>query len=82
MKLDKKYGDKIYVEWIDAYAESEWKTYKDMMDIGVTVFCYSVGWYVGKTKDFLIMCHTKGKSIEEDMMGKLVIPLKWIKKIK
>ena len=82
MKVDKKYGDRIYVEWFDAYAQPGWKSYKDMMDIGDTVFCYSAGWYVGKTKDFLVICHTKGKNIREDMMGKLVIPLKWIKKVK
>ncbi len=82
MKIDKKYGDRIYVEWIDAETEDGWKNYKDMMKIGNSVFCFTIGWYVGKTKDFLIVCHTKGKDIKEDMMGKLKIPLKWISKIK
>lgn len=82
MKISKKYGDRIYVEWIDAYDDSGWKTYKDMLEIGDTVLCYTVGWYVGKTKDFLIVCHTKGKNTKEDMLGKLVIPLKGIKKVK
>lgn len=81
MRINKKYGDRIYVEWIDAYSEAEWKTYKEMMEIGDTVFCYTIGWFVGKTKDFLIICHTKGKNIKEDMMGKLVIPLWWITKV-
>ena len=80
--IKKKYGDRIYVEWVDAYDDAGWKNYKDMMEIDSFVLCYSVGWYVGKTSDFLIMCHTKGKSIKEDMMGKLAIPLKWIKKVK
>ena len=82
MKINKKYGDKIFVEWIDAYSEAGWKTHKEMMEIGNTVFCFTNGWYVGKTNEFLIICHTKGKNIKEDMMGKLVIPKKWIRKVK
>lgn len=82
MKINKKYGDRIYVEWIDAESEAGWKSYEEMMKIGASVFCFSIGWYIGKTKDFLIVCHTKGKNIKEDMMGKLIIPLKWIKKIR
>ena len=82
MKIKKKYGNKIYVEWVDAYTDDDWKSYKDMMKVSDTVFCYTSGWYVGETKDFLILCHTKGKNIKEDMMGKLVIPKKWIRKVR
>lgn len=82
MKIDKKYGDRIYVAWIDAESEAGWKSYEDMMKITTSVFCFTAGWYVGKTKDFLIICHTKGKNIKEEMMGKVIIPRKWISKIR
>jgi len=82
VKINKKYGDQVYVEWIDAESEAGWKSYEEMMKIGTSVFCFTTGWYVGKTKEFLIVCHTKGKNIKEEMMGKLIIPLKWIGKIR
>ena len=82
MRIKKKWGDRIYIEWVDAYSEDGWKFYKDMMEITDTVFCYTNGWYVGESKDFLVICCTKGKNIKREMMGKLVIPKKWIRKVK
>lgn len=82
MKINKKYGDKVYIEWVDAYTDGGWKSYEDMIKIGDAPHCFTNAWYVGENKDFVIVCHTKGINKKEDMMGKLVIPKKWIKKVR
>lgn len=82
MKINKSFGQKIYIEWSDAYTEDGWKSHKEMCKISDVTFCFTNAWFIHQTKDFLIVCHTKGKNIKEDLMGKLVIPKAWIKKVR
>lgn len=82
MKIGKQFGDKIFVEWIDAYTSDKWESVDDSLNLNVNQFCYTNAFYVGKEDGFLIVCHTKGKTRDNDIMGKLYIPLKWIKRIK
>uniref|UniRef100_A0A6M3L5Y3 Uncharacterized protein n=1 Tax=viral metagenome TaxID=1070528 RepID=A0A6M3L5Y3_9ZZZZ len=82
MKIGKQFGDKIFVEWIDAYTSDKWESVDDSLNLSVNRFCYTNAFYVGKKDGFLIVCHTKGKTRDNDIMGKLYIPLKWIRRIR
>jgi hypothetical protein len=79
MKIPKKsFGDRIYIEWIDAYTDDGWKSVEDSLKLDDERFCYTYGFYVGKKDGFLIICHTIGKTKDNDVLGRLCIPLKWI----
>ena len=82
MKIRKKFGDKIFVEWIDAHTEDKWGSVDDSLKLSDSRFCYTNAFYVGQEDGFLIVCHTKGKTKDSDIMGKLYIPLAWIQKVK
>uniref|UniRef100_A0A6M3JB15 Uncharacterized protein n=1 Tax=viral metagenome TaxID=1070528 RepID=A0A6M3JB15_9ZZZZ len=82
MKINKKFGDKIYVEWEDAQTEEQWGSVTDSLKLDDDRFCYTNAFYVGEKDGILIVCHTKGKTKDNDIMGKLYIPTKWIKRIK
>ena len=82
MKIKKKYGDKIYIEWIDAWSTSGWMNLSWMMKIPDDVYCFTNGWYIGEKDGFVIVVHTRGKTKGDDMMGKLLIPKSWIRKVK
>jgi len=80
--MKKKYGDKIYIEWFDACTADGWENYNEAMKIPSNAFCRTNALYIGETKEFLIVSHTQGKTKENALMGRLLIPKKWIKKIK
>lgn len=82
MKINKKFGDKIYIEWVDAMEEAGWKSFKDACVVPDEVYCYTSAWYISQNRDFVIISHTKGKTIKNEIMGKLLIPKKWIRKVK
>jgi len=82
MKINKKFGDKIYLEWIDAYTNDGWKSVEDSLKLDNERFCYTNAFYIGKKNGFLIVCHTIGKTAKNDIMGRLHIPEKWIRKVK
>ena len=82
MKIKKKFGERIFIEWLDAFTNSDWKSVDESLKIDNECYCYTNAFYVGQTKDFLVVCHTVGKTIENDIMGRLYIPKKWIKNIK
>ncbi len=82
MKIKKSFGDKIYIEWIDALEEAGWKSFKDVCNIPDEVYCYTSAWYISQDKYFIVISHTKGKTIKNEIMGKLLIPKAWIRKVK
>jgi len=82
MKINKKFGDKIYIEWVDAYEDTGWKSFKDACSVPDEVYCYTSAWYISQDKDFVIISHTRGKTIKNEIMGKLLIPKSWIRKVK
>ena len=82
MKINKKFGDKIYIEWVDAYAAETWMSLSQMMDIPEEVYCFTNGWYIGEKDGFVVLSHTRGKTKNNDMLGKLLIPKAWIRKVK
>jgi len=79
---NKCFGSKIYLEWVDAYTEDKWGSVDDSLELSSNRFCYTNAFYIGKKDGFLIVCHTKGKTKDNDIMGKLYIPLVWIRKVK
>jgi hypothetical protein len=82
MKIDKKFGDKIYVEWNDAYSsDNSWVSFENAIEIPEEVFCKTSGFFVHKTKDYLIIANTVGNTKEDDIGGVLYIPRKWINKV-
>lgn len=82
MKIKKRWGEKIYIEWVDACTEDDWKSVDEALKISDEVFCYTNAFFLGQTKDFVMVVHTKGKTIKNDVMGKLTIPKAWIQKIR
>ena len=82
MKINKKFGDKIQVDWLDAHTNDEWKSVESSLKLDDERFCYTNAFYVGKKDGFLIVCHTRGKTKDNDIMGRLYIPLKWILRVK
>lgn len=82
MRINKKFGDKIQVDWIDAYTNDDWKSVDSSLKLEDERFCYTNAFYVGQKDGFLIVCHTKGKTKNNDIMGKLYVPLKWILRVK
>ena len=82
MKINKKFGDKIYIEWLDALEEAGWKFFKEVCAIPDEVYCYTSAWLISQSSSFVTVSHTKGKTVKNDIMGKLLIPKKMIRKIK
>ncbi len=82
MKINKKFGDKIYIEWIDAIARVGWKTVDEAIEVIDEVYCKTSAFYLDEDKDYIKVAHTIGKSIKNDVLGILLIPKKWISKIK
>ena len=82
IKVDKKCGDPIYVEWIDACEREGWRSLDDALKIPDEVHVKTRGFYLGHTKEFLTTASSIGKSSKNDVGGVWHIPRAWIKKIK
>ena len=83
MKFPKKtFGSPVYIEWIDAIERFGWKPVKDAIEVVDEVYCKTNAFFLGKDKDYIKVAHTVGKSIENDVIGILLIPKKCIKKIR
>jgi len=85
MRLKKSFGDKIYLEWQDAITKDGWKAVNEVLtskEIQDESFCKTNAFYIGEDKDFIKVSHTIGKTINNDVLGILWIPKKWITKIK
>ena len=82
MKIKKKYGDKIYIEWIDAYSTDGWTTSEKAMEESNNAFCRTNALYLGESKNFIIVSHTQGDTKDNSVMGVLNIPKKWVRRIK
>ena len=78
----KSFGSKIYLEWVDAWATEGWMSLRQAMKIPDDVYCFTNAWYIGEKDGFVIISHTKGKTKDDDMMGKLLIPKNWIRRVK
>ncbi len=81
-RIKKKWGQRIYLEWIDACMRVGWKTLEDAMDAGDDTYCQTNAFYIGESRGFVVVAHTIGKSSNSDMTGILHIPKKWITKWK
>ena len=82
MKINKKFGDKIYIEWIDAYSNDGWTTFEKVIVESNNAFCKTNALYVGESKNFIIVSHTQGYTKDNSIMGALNIPKRWIRKVK
>lgn len=67
----------IYVEWIDAVADSGWCKDKDAEDIARQ--CHAIGFLVNETKDSIILACTYH---DLETNARMAIPKAWIKKRK
>ena len=81
-EIKKKFGDKIIVEWNDAYAEDEWIPFDKAIKISDKGYCKTIGFYIGQKGGYLIVASTIGKTKKEDLGGIWYIPLKWLIKVK
>ena len=76
----KKFGDRIYLEWVDACERIGWKSLSDAVNVDDEVFCRTNAFYLGENKDFVIVAHTIGKTEKNEVTGVIQIPKKWITK--
>lgn len=82
MKIKKKFGDKISIKWKDAYTDDGWKKPVEAMNIDEGCLCFTSGYYVGQKDGFVVVCHTKGLTVRDNIMGVVYIPEKWCLEIK
>lgn len=82
MKINKKFGDKIYIEWLGAYSTDGWTTCEKAMEESPNAFCRTTALYIGESKNFINVSHTQGKTKDNSVMGVLSVPKKWIRKVK
>lgn len=82
MKIIKKFGDRIYLEWIDACERPGWKDFDGATTPPEETFCKTNGFFLKQDKDFITIAHTIGHNIQNDMMGVLHIPKAWLKKVR
>ncbi len=82
MKVKKKFGDRIYIEWVDDIERFGWKTVAEATEVIDEVYCKTNAFYLDEDKEYVKVAHTIGKSVENDVLGVLLIPKKWIRKIK
>jgi len=80
--MKRKWGQKIYIEWIDAIEKSGWKSTSQVIKPDDEVLCFTNAFYIGEDKNFIKTAHTIGKDIKNDVTGILWIPKKTITKIK
>lgn len=79
MKIKKKFGDKIFIEWLDAYTTDGWTSFEKAMELSGNCLCKTNALFVGQTEDFVVVSHTQGRTKDNSLMGVLNIPKKWIK---
>ena len=82
MKINKKFGDKIYIEWTDAYTSDGWTTFEEAMKESPNALCRTNALYLGQSKNFIVVSHTQGYKKDNTLMGVLNIPKKWVRRIK
>lgn len=82
MKSKKKFGDRIYIEWIDAIERFGWKSVENATEVIDEVYCKTNAFYLSEDKEYVKVAHTIGKSIDNDVLGILLIPKSWIRKVK
>lgn len=82
MKINKKFGDKVYIEWVDAYSTDGWTSFEKAIVESSNAFCRTNAFYLGESKNFIIVSHTQGNTKDNSVMGVLNIPKKWIRKVK
>ena len=82
MKINKKFGDRVYIEWVDAIERVGWKTVDEAIEVIDEVYCKTNAFYLDEDKEYVKVAHTIGKSIKNDVLGILLIPKKWIRKVR
>lgn len=80
MTTKKKFGDNIYIEWIDSATTEGWKSVEEMRKHTRKDICIkSRGFFLWENKDFLAIC----LSIHDDEVnGTIHIPKGCIIKVK
>jgi len=80
MTIKKKFRDKIYLEWYDAYTEDGWTSIEEASRIDDESLCFTNGFFLSQNKKFVVIAHTMGKIGKNSVMGVVVIPKAWIQK--
>jgi len=82
MKLKKKFGDKIYIEWVDALELPGWRSLANVHRFNNESFCRTNAFFLEEKDRFVKIAHTVGKDKNNDVLGVLLIPTKWILKVR
>jgi len=80
--IKRKFGDRITIAWIDACEITGWKSFSDAIKVPDEVFCYTTGYFLNQTKDYITIAHTIGLDEKNDITGVIHIPRRWIREIK
>lgn len=78
MKIEKKFGNRIYIEWVDAMEKTGWRNFSSATAEDEEARCFTNGFFLKEDKNHIWICHTVGKSIDDDVLGVLIIPKGWI----
>ena len=81
-RVKKKVGDKIDIEWVDSVESQGWHRPKDLIQEDKYELCFTRGWYVGATKNTMIVTCTKGFRQYDGVLGYIQIPKCSITKIR
>jgi len=81
MKVNKKFGDRIFIEWEDAYMSSGWTSVEKAKKLP-DVYCKTLGFFISQENNFITVAMSIGKDEHSDVNGILNIPKGWIKKVK
>ena len=81
-KIQKEWGDKVYIEWIDAIEKTGWQSVENAIKMDDEVFCRTNAFFLSQDKDFIHVAHTIGMSKTNDVTGILRIPKRWLSKVK
>lgn len=82
MKIDKKFGDRVFVKWMDACERTGWISVEDAYKVPEEVICFTNAFFISTKDGYITVAHTIGKTKDNDVVGVLHIPTKWILEIK
>jgi len=74
VKIGKKWGQRIFVEWRDAILDDEWISTISALNSDKDQICYTSAFYIGEDNHNLVVAMTIGKTEEDEVAGVWKIP--------
>lgn len=78
-KINKHWGDRIQVNWIDACEKPGWLSLEEALTVPEEILCFTNGFFLGQNKEYVSIASTIGKTKDSDIGGTILIPKGCIK---